>query len=78
LAKITGEIGEKAYLFYKNDLGKIIPKDIYNKVRLKRSRYNESKIKSIELKTSKKINFVDEFGNIKIKRFMDKLEITFE
>jgi hypothetical protein len=78
LIKITGEIGGKAYLFYKNDLGKIIPKDIYNKIKLKRSKYNENKIKNIELKTPKKIHFVDEFGNIKIKQFMDKLKITFE
>ncbi|MDR1316977.1 MAG: hypothetical protein LBK13_08910 [Spirochaetales bacterium] len=78
LVKITGEIDEKAYLFYKNDLSKIIPKNIYNKIGLKISKYNESKIKSIELKTSKKINFMDEHSTIRIKQFMDKFEIVFE
>jgi hypothetical protein len=78
LVKITGEIGEKTYLFCKNDLCKIVPQDIRNKIKLKRSKYNESKIKGIELKISKKINFSDESGNIKIKRFKDKLEIVFE
>jgi hypothetical protein len=78
VAKITGEIGEQAYVFYKNDAGNIIPGDMYHKIKLKRSKYNESKIKSVELKTPTKIHFADTSGTIKIKQCMDTLKIVFK
>jgi hypothetical protein len=78
LIKITGKIGKNGFLFYKRDLCRIISKDIYRKIELERNKYNENRIKSIELEISQKINFVDESDNIKIKQSVDKLEVVFE
>jgi hypothetical protein len=78
LIKITGEIGSDEYNDYKKHLNKIIDKDISKIIKLKENKYNENGIKSIELKTSKRIDILNENDIIKIKQDRDKIKILFE